>query len=164
MKRLSGWPSAVLVAALLTCNVSTPLLPGGMIGGTWGGDNAAVIADDTSAHVHIGCTSGDAHEPIIPVDGKFSVKGDYDPVVSPIVRDPRWVHPATFSGTVSGRRMLLTVTLTDTAVTLGPVSVVYDQEPKMNPCPICRTRAERARRMMRKRARNWTPTSNPVPN
>jgi hypothetical protein len=77
------------------------------------------------------------------------VPGDYDPVVSPIVRDPRLVHPAIFAGLISGRRMVLTVTLTDTAVTLGPVTVVYDQEPVMNPCPICRTRAERARQLMR---------------
>jgi hypothetical protein len=137
---------SVWALLLLGCNVSTPLLPGGMIGGTWGGDNAAVIADDTSAHVHIGCTSGDAHEAIIPVDGRFTARGEYDPIVSPIVRDPPPLHPAIFSGTVSGHRMLLTVTLTDTAVTLGPVVVIYDQEPKMNPCPICRTRAERARR------------------
>jgi hypothetical protein len=33
--------------------------------------------------------------------------------------------------------MVLTVQLTDTAVTLGPVSLVFDQDPVMGPCPIC---------------------------
>lgn len=135
--------------ALAGCNVSTPLLPGGMIGGMWGGDNAALIADDTSAHVHIGCTSGDVHQPIIPVDGKFSVPGDYDPVVAPLVRYPPLLHPAVFAGSVSGRTLKLTVTLTDTAVTLGPVYVVYDEQPGLVACPVCRTRAERARQRMR---------------
>jgi hypothetical protein len=135
--------------AITGCNGATPLLPGGIVGGTWGGDNAALMADDTSAHVHIGCTSGNVHQPIIPVDGRFAVPGEYDPVVSPIVRDPAPLHPAIFSGSSAGRSMLLTVTLTDTAVTLGPVSVKYVREPKMGPCPICRTRAERARQLMR---------------
>jgi len=33
--------------------------------------------------------------------------------------------------------MTLSVTLTDTAVTLGPVTLVLGQEPRMGPCPIC---------------------------
>ena len=142
--------AAFIVASLTMagCNGAAPLLPGGIVGGTWGGDNAALIADDSSAHVHIGCTSGDVHQPIIPVDGRFSVPGEYDPVVSPIVRDPPPLHPALFSGSISGRSMQLTVTLTDTNVTLGPVSVTYDREPKMWACPVCMSRAERARARM----------------
>jgi hypothetical protein len=34
--------------------------------------------------------------------------------------------------------MTLTVTLTDTAVTLGPVQLVFGRDPRMGPCPICR--------------------------
>ncbi len=34
--------------------------------------------------------------------------------------------------------MTLTVALTDTAVTLGPVTLILGQEPRMGPCPICR--------------------------
>jgi len=34
--------------------------------------------------------------------------------------------------------MTLTVTLTDTTVTLGPVRLAYGKEPRMGPCPICR--------------------------
>jgi hypothetical protein len=30
------------------------------------------------------------------------------------------------------------VTLTDTAVVLGPVLLSYGKEPRMGPCPICR--------------------------
>ena len=48
-------------------------------------------------------------------------------------------HPARFSGKIVGRVMSLTVTLTDTAVTLGPVQLTFGKEPRMGPCPICRT-------------------------
>src|SRR2546430_10032323 len=39
----------------------------------------------------------------------------------------------------------LTVTLTDTAVTLGPVELTLGQTPKLGPCPICLTRRAAAR-------------------
>jgi len=45
---------------------------------------------------------------------------------------------------VLAHMMTLTVTLTDTAVTLGPVQLTLGQEPQMGPCPICR-KPERAR-------------------
>jgi len=143
MSRVIVWLS---VAALVGCNVSTPLLPGGMIGGTWGGQTAALMADDTSAHIHISCTYGNVHQPIIPdADNRFIVTGEYNVRAYPV--DLGVFHPATFYGSISGRKMLLSVVLTDTAVTLGPVTVVYGQEPGIVNCPICRTPAERARRM-----------------
>jgi len=39
--------------------------------------------------------------------------------------------------------MTLTVTLTDTAVTLGPVQLTLGKEPRMGPCPICRVKRVR---------------------
>jgi hypothetical protein len=39
--------------------------------------------------------------------------------------------------------MTLTVMLTDTTVTLGPVQVVYGKEPRMGPCPTCRRGMDR---------------------
>ena len=47
-------------------------------------------------------------------------------------------HPARFTGSTDGHVMTLTVTLTDTAVTLGPVVLELGKEPQMGPCPICR--------------------------
>src|SRR5207244_11809996 len=55
------------------------------------------------------------------------------------------LHPARFSGSVLGHTMTLTVTLTDTAVTLGPVELTLGQTPKLGPCPICLTRRAAAR-------------------
>jgi hypothetical protein len=130
----------VLAAAAVTlgpCDPTGVQPPKGSIVGTWGGENAGLIADDTSAHVHIGCTYGNIHQQIIPdVDGRFDVPGEQNITAHPV--DFGILHPARFVGRVRGGDMTLTITLTDTTVTLGPVVLVYGKEPRMGPCPICR--------------------------
>ncbi len=130
--------SVLSLAMALAC-YGGPAAPISDIVGTWGGDNAGLIATDTSAHVHIGCTLGDTKGPIKPdADGRFDVTGLYNVDAYPV--DRGIVHPARFRGQIVGRSMTLTVALTDTARQLGPVTLTYGKEPKMGPCPICRTR------------------------
>jgi len=128
----------VAAAALLgPCDPSGSARPPKDIVGTWGGENAGLIADDTSAHVHIGCTYGNIKQAIVPdADGRFDVPGVQNITAHPV--DLGVLHPARFSGRIEGGRMSLTVTLTDTTVTLGPVQLQYGKEPRMGPCPICR--------------------------
>lgn len=132
----------VAAVALLGCGSSLQSL-GPILAGTWGGDNAGLIATDSSAHVHIGCTVGDVHQQLVAdSSGRFDVPGIYNITAYPVYRGPD--HPARFSGRIVGREMSLTVTLTDTAVTLGPVLLTFGKEPRMGPCPICRTPQSRA--------------------
>jgi hypothetical protein len=128
--------SVSLIAALACYNTSSA--PITEVVGTWGGDNAGLIVGDTAAHVHIGCTLGDTKMLIRPdADGRFDVVGTYNVDAYPV--DRGIIHPARFSGQIAGRTMTLTVNLTDTARQLGPVTLIYGKEPKMGPCPICRT-------------------------
>jgi hypothetical protein len=124
------------LAVVLACyNSATP--PITEVRGTWGGDNAGLIASDTSAHVHIGCTLGDTKGPIHPdADGRFEATGTYNVDAYPV--DRGIFHPARFSGRIIGQSMTLTVVLTDNDRQLGPVTLTYGKEPKMGPCPICR--------------------------
>ena len=125
------------VAAFGPCDLMRSSRPPGAVVGTWGGENAGLIADDSSVHVHIGCTYGDVHQQIVPdSSGKFDVPGEHNITAHPV--DRGILHPARFSGRVVEGSMTLVVTLTDTAVTLGPVKLVYGTEPRMGPCPICR--------------------------
>ena len=137
---------AFALASLLVRDCGVGVGPGGgVVEGTWGGMNAGLIATDTTAHVHIGCTLGDTKSGIVPgPDGRFDVSGLYNITAYPVYRGPD--HPARFTGRVSGRYLTLTVSLTDTAVTLGPVTLKYGAPPQLGPCPICRI--PKARRPM----------------
>ena len=127
----------VLLAALAACTVARAVQPGPVEAGTWGGDNAGAIVSDTSAHVHIGCTAGDTKRALVAdSSGQFDVPGLYNITLYPVARGPD--HPARFFGVIRGRVMTLSVALTDTAVTLGPVQLRFGEEPRMGPCPICR--------------------------
>jgi len=131
------WLIAGLVGLAACSGGGAFFRPGPLATGTWGGDNAGLIASDTSAHVHIGCTLGNVHQAIvIDPGGRFDVPGVYNVTAYPVYRRPD--HPARFTGWTDGRMMSLTVTLTDTAVTLGPVQLVFGRDPQMGPCPICR--------------------------
>ena len=124
---------------LTACQAGSWITPGGDINGTWGGTNAGVIATDSTAHVHIGCESGDADGPIhLASGGRFDTTGSFTVGAYPI--GPGVTHPAHFHGVVLGKTMQLTVTLSDTARSFGPVTLQYGAEPRMGPCPICATR------------------------
>ena len=136
--------AAAAIAATLAIGPCEPtgLKPPKDLVGTWGGENAGLIADDTSAHVHIGCTYGNVHQQIVPDStGRFDVPGEHNITAHPV--DRGIMHPARFVGRVRGGDMTLTIALTDTAVVLGPVLLVYGKEPQMGVCPICRRPATR---------------------
>ncbi|GAC1413243.1 MAG: hypothetical protein NVSMB53_10680 [Gemmatimonadaceae bacterium] len=124
------------IFAVLACSAATSL-PITDVAGTWGGDNAGLIVSGTDVHVHIGCTLGDAVGPIRPdASGHFKAQGTFNVNAYPV--DRGIVHPASFTGQITGQTMTLTVSLADTARVLGPVTLTYGKEPKMGPCPICR--------------------------
>jgi hypothetical protein len=136
-----------VIAALLfvSCFSEQRILPPGsdeLAVGTWGGDNAGVIVDDSLAHVHVGCTLGNFARPVAFTErGNFSVTGEYLLKAYPVARGP--MLPAQFTGTVRSNKLTLTIVVNDTTenktVMLGPVTVTLDQPPQLGPCPICRT-------------------------
>jgi hypothetical protein len=133
-RHMKGAAFVLAIAVLAGCD--SPFPPGATVRGTWGANNAGLLADDTSAHVHIGCTYGAMHEPIVlDMSSRFDVAGEQNITAHPV--DLGILHPARFTGSINGRTMTLTVTLTDTAVTLGPVELTFEKEPMMGPCPIC---------------------------
>jgi len=131
---------ALALGALLACDGTAAEPgpgPGDVVLGTWGGTDAGLIADDTSAHLHIGCTLGNVTGPItLDSSGRFDVPALYNITAYPV--DRGIVHPARVVGVITGRDLYLTVSLTDTAVVLGPVRLRLGTEPGMVMCPICR--------------------------
>src|SRR5256885_12023285 len=65
---------------------------------TWAG----LIAFDTTAHVHIGCSAGDTKQGIVADEqGRFDVPGLYNITLYPVARGPD--HPARFFGRTDGK-------------------------------------------------------------
>lgn len=134
---------AIVATGLLTATCSDGVLfrsNGQLALGTWGGDNAGVIATDSVTHVHVGCTFGDMPGRIdLDPNGRFTVDGSYVLRAYPVMVGPSL--PAQFSGRVSGRTLTLAIAVNDTVekklVALGPIAVIYGRSPSMGPCPIC---------------------------
>ena len=139
--------SAVAVAA--TCDISGSVFPptGDKLAvGTWGGENAGVIVGDTIAHVHVGCTLGEFRAPVaLDEDGRFNVSGSYTLRAFPVHIGPPL--PAQFAGRVENGQLTLAIAVNDTVekklVQIGPVTVTFGRDPRMGPCPICRTPGDR---------------------
>lgn len=137
--RRTAWMLAVGVVLAVACRAAAWISPAGYVIGTWGGDNAGLIATDSTVHVHIGCESGDADGPIRLRNGSFDTTGTFTVGAYPI--GPGVTHSARFTGTAVGGLMRLTVVLTDTTGTFGPVTLQFGVEPRMGACPICATRS-----------------------
>src|SRR2546422_9404221 len=98
------------------CDIGGPRFHG-PIEGTWGGDNAGLMAFDTTAHVHIGCTAGDTKQAIVADEqGRFDVPGRFNIPLYPVARGPD--HPAPVTRATAGQMHTLPVTPPDTTVTL----------------------------------------------
>jgi hypothetical protein len=96
---------------------------------------------EADIHVHVGCTFGNiAGNVALDSDGRFTVNGSYVLRAYPVQTGPSL--PAQFSGRISGSTMTLAIAVNDTVenrvVALGPIVVVFDREPEMAQCPICR--------------------------
>ncbi|HEY0810295.1 MAG TPA: hypothetical protein VGD49_09045 [Longimicrobiales bacterium] len=134
----------LLCALVLACARNDTIVPPDrdrISAGTWGGDNAGIIVEDSIAHIHIGCTLGNFPAPIaLDVNGRFLVEGEYVLRAYPVQMGP--ALPARLSGSVDNSRLTFTVVVNDTVehrtTTLGPTTVVYQRPPAMQNCPICR--------------------------
>jgi hypothetical protein len=96
--------AAAAVLGVSPCHSAPSGTPDGVVHGTFGGENAALLADDTSAHVHIGCTYGQVHQALVPdAFGYFDVPGEHNITAHPV--DLGIMHPARFSGRMVGGRI-----------------------------------------------------------
>ncbi len=151
---------AGILAACASESVDGPPADGKLTLGTWGGDSAGVIVNDTITHVHLGCTYGDIPGRVtLDADGRFTRTGSYLLRAYPIAIGP--TMPAEFTGRVSGSTLTITVTVRDTigntTVVRGPSSVRLGTTPRMANCPICSTPGDRASmpRVPARKASHW---------
>src|SRR5206468_4733335 len=99
--------AGLAIVLLRDCELAGPRPSPGKVAGTSGGDGAGLSADDTGAHVHIGCTYGNVHQPIVAdAHGRFDLPGVQDITAHPV--DRRIFDPARFSHSVLRHTISLT--------------------------------------------------------
>ena len=133
--------TVAVIGLVISCSSSTPPVINGQLAiGTWGGENAGVIATDSVTHVHVGCTFGDLPAHVrLDADGRFTLDGTFVLRAYPVLIGP--TLPAQFSGRVVGNTLTMAIAVNDTVakkiVALGPITVTLGRTPEMGPCPIC---------------------------
>lgn len=131
MRRLSGVVVLVGLAGCLEANVPE------VVTGDWGGQHLGLVASSGGAALEYDCATGSIAGPIRPDDsGRFSVTGEHFPGHGgPTLVDQNPTRrPARYDGKVSGARMLLTVTLTDTHEVVGSFTLRLGGTPYVFKC------------------------------
>lgn len=126
-----------LVIAVLSVGAcaETPLGP--LDTGQWGGEHIGLVVTSSSASVEYDCAHGRIDVPIeIQDGGRFLATGTHTFEHGGPVREdePPDTHPAEYRGRVSGSTMNLTVTLTDTTLTIGQFTLVEGRSPMVFKC------------------------------
>jgi hypothetical protein len=105
--------------------------------GPWGGRHVALEVTEAGATVEYDCAHGEIAERLtVDAAGRFQAKGTHSPEHGGPIRDGETQvrRKASYSGTVKGRQMRLTVTLADPAETLGPFELVQGSEGDLVKC------------------------------
>ena len=131
----------------LTCLCLLPLVltgcggmsrPSGLVPqGEWGGDHVGMVLDAAHGTLEFDCAHGTMQAPI-PMDreGAFNVTGTFVREHGGPIRDgePADQHPAVYSGTTDGKRMTLTVALSDEPQQIGTFELVLGGNPHVLKC------------------------------
>lgn len=110
---------------------------GGASNDTWGGDHIRVEMRDGGADIEYDCAHGTMNAlPAPDAEGRFVVTGTHvregpGPIrvgIKPVTR------PARFTGKISGDKMTLTVTLTDTSQEIGTFTLTRGSDGRIQKC------------------------------
>jgi hypothetical protein len=120
---------SLAMLGLLLAGCGTAATPVAVPAGEWGGRNAdlQVTTAGATALFKCGATAQVTSHLALDGSGRFDVAGTYDPRL--VQGGPR---AARFSGSLSGSRLQLTVTVDQTA--LGPFDLAQGQAGSFDPC------------------------------
>jgi hypothetical protein len=105
--------------------------------GSWGGEHIALQVNESNASIEFDCANGTIDQPLLTdTGGHFGITGVYvrehGGPAHPGQRPDS--HPARYSGWTDGKKMTLTVTLTDTNQTIGTFTLELGREPMVTKC------------------------------
>lgn len=104
--------------------------------GAWGSNEASLTVDDSSATLQIlasgGCYGSYGNIGVPIPTGSFSLAGTYTQLTG--VYPGKVQYEAQYSGSVSGRRMTITIAVPGLQRTLGPYALTYGVKNTWNAC------------------------------
>ena len=131
----------------LTCLCFMPLVltgcgsvsrPSGLVPqGTWGGDHVELVLDAAHGALEFDCAHGTMQAPIpVAGDGTFNVTGIFVCEHGGPIRhgEPGDHHPSVYSGATDGKRMMLTVALSDESQQIGTFELALGGRPGVVKC------------------------------
>ena len=122
-------PITVLIFSLtlfLAACGGNSVQPGTKIEGLWGAEHLELLADRYGAHLEYDCASGTIDSALVlDANGEFDLLGTHTLGGGPVnLDDPPNARPARFQGRFQGKRLELTVILTDTGDVIGPYILI----------------------------------------
>lgn len=125
-----------LAAALVIGGCMTPAAEG-PVSGAWGGEHVALELAPRGGRLDYDCAAGTIAGPLLPArDGSFAANGTHTPGQGGPDRvgyvPPS--YPARYSGTVSRDTMILRVSVPSRDITLGPMRLRRDAQPRLTRC------------------------------
>jgi len=105
--------------------------------GMWGGEHIVLWVYKTHARLEYDCAHGTIDQPIkVDSKGRFDITGTHvRESGGPVAKDERPdSHPALYTGQVTGKKLVITITLTDTKESVGTFTLEYGQKPSLFKC------------------------------
>jgi hypothetical protein len=105
--------------------------------GTWGGEHIGLSVENDRARLEYDCAHGTTDRAMkVDSKGRFNLTGTHTlesggPATGGEKPDR---HPALYTGQVTGERMVITITLTDTKEAVGTFTLVRDKKPNLYKC------------------------------
>jgi len=104
--------------------------------GTWGSNEASLTVDDSSATLHIlasgGCYGSYGSIGVPIPTGSFTLAGTFTQLTG--VYPGKVQYDARYSGSVSGRKMSITIAVPGLQKTIGPYALTYGVTNTWNAC------------------------------
>jgi hypothetical protein len=116
---------------------AAPLPSGDPLTGAWGGQHVALELTREGGTLEYDCAAGTISEPVRPdASGHFSVHGMHRPEHGGPERvgEEAQLLPAEYDGSVSGRRMILSVHIPSSDLVLGPFTLERGAAPVLTRC------------------------------
>jgi hypothetical protein len=128
---------SVLAGITAIGSQASAMVTAGPLTGTWGGEHVGLELDAEGGKLRYDCAAGTINRPVLPdASGRFQANGAHRPNMGGPARqagEPPLL-PASYTGTIRGDIMTLSVRVPSRAMEIGPFTLRRGAEPILLRC------------------------------